>query len=209
MVNSDVVRRGYDEVAAEFESWRTFDDREQRVFERFLDSLPPDPRILDAGCGGGFPILQEIVERFPNQSPIGTDLSASQLAMAAERVSRAELVQSDFTRLPLTDSSVDGVVAFHSLIHVPADLHAQAIAEFARVVRPNGRVLISEGAERWAGSNPDWLDTGAEMQWHIAGEDTTRKQIQNAGLTIENEWPVTDVLVDGESWVFFEAVPDD
>jgi hypothetical protein len=40
----------------------------------------------------------------------------------------------------------------------------------------------------------------------IAGADTTRGQLREAGLTIENEWGVSDVLVEGEEWVCFEAV---
>lgn len=207
MVEKETVRSGYDQIGGEYAEWRVFDTEEQRVFERFLDSLPPEPRILDAGCGNGQPILNLLTDRFHDHSPIGLDLSTTQLALAAEQTNDARLIQGDVTRLPLSTSSVDGVVAFHSLIHVPADQHQQAIEECARVVQPEGRVLLSEGLERWEGTNPDWLETGATMEWHIAGADTTRRQIRDAGLAIETEWTVSDVLVDGESWIFFDAVP--
>lgn len=206
MVEKDAVRRGYDEVAEEFAARRSFDDEEREIFEEFLDSLPPGSSVLDAGCGQGTPILRALAERTSESPPIGLDVSAVQLDLASERVPEATLIRGDFTHLPLVESSVDGVVAFHSLIHVPADEHRQAIEEFARVVRPGGRVLLSEGTEPWRGSNPDWLETGAEMQWHIAGAETTREQIRDAGLAIENEWTTGDVLVEGESWTFFEAV---
>lgn len=134
------------------------------------------------------------------------DLSATQLALAADVAPDARLLQGDFTRLPLADGAVDGVVAFYSLIHVPAGQHEDAIAEFARVLRPDGRLLLSEGTDEWAGRNPDWLDTGATMEWHIAGADTTRRQLEAAGFAIETERAVADVLVEGESWTFFDAV---
>lgn len=206
MVEKDAVRRGYDEVAEEFAARRSFDDEEREIFEEFLDSLPPGSSVLDAGCGQGTPILRTLVERGSEPAPIGLDVSAVQLERASERVPEATLTQGDFTRLPLVESSVDGVVAFHSLIHVPADEHRRTVEEFARVVRPGGRVLLSEGTEPWRGNNPDWLETGAEMQWHIAGAETTREQIRDAELAIENEWTTGDVLVEGESWTFFEAV---
>jgi len=43
------------------------------------------------------------------------------------------------------------------------------------------------------------------MHWHIAGAETTSRQLREAGLTIENEWRGSDVLVEGEEWVFFDA----
>lgn len=44
------------------------------------------------------------------------------------------------------------------------------------------------------------------MQWHVAGAATTRRHLRDAGLSIEAEHTVSDVLVDGESWTFFDAV---
>jgi ubiquinone/menaquinone biosynthesis C-methylase UbiE len=113
------------------------------------------------------------------------------------------LLQGDITRLPLGDSTVDGVAAFHSLIHVPADQHRRVLEEVARVLRPGGRILVSEGAGQWDGRNPDWLDTGVEMQWYIAGAPTTRRQLRSVGFTIGNEQSVSN---EDESWVFFDAV---
>lgn len=49
------------------------------------------------------------------------------------------------TALPLGDDVVDAVVAYHSLIHIPFEAHQTVIEEFSRVLRPDGRVLVSEG----------------------------------------------------------------
>lgn len=206
MVDKETVRRGYDGVAEEFAARRSFDERERQILAQFLDSLPSGAVVLDAGCGDGTPILRRLVERSPDARTVGLDVSATQVDLAAEHAPGATVLQGDFTRLPLADATVDAVVACYSLVHVPADEHRQAIDEFARVGRPGGRVLLSEGTDPWQGSNDDWLEAGVEMQWHIAGAETTRRQLGAGGWTIRNEWTVTDVLVEGESWTFFDAV---
>ncbi len=205
MVDKDTVRRGYDGAAAAFAARRSFDEEERAILERFLDAIPPDGSLLDAGCGDGRPILRAIGERRPNSRRIGLDISSRQLERADENLPDSGLVQGDFTRLPLDESSMDGVLAFYSLIHVPEAQHPQAIAEFSRVVRPGGRVLIVEGKEAWEGRNPDWLESSVEMQWHIAGAKRTRQDIRDAGFVILDERTVTDVLVEGEEWVFFDT----
>lgn len=206
MVDKRTVRRGYDSVAETYTVQRSFDEGEQQLFDQFLDSLPPNPRLLDAGCGAGTPILERLTDRHPEQAVFGLDFSATQLTLARERAPDASLVTGDMATLPIAESTLDGIVAFYSLIHLPESQHQQAIAEFARVTRPGGRILVSEGSKQWAGHNPDWLGEGTDMEWYIAGEAATREQLRNAGFRIEREWDTADVLVEDESWVFFEAV---
>jgi len=206
MVDKGTVRRGYDSVAETYTDQRSFDEPEQQLFDQFLDSLPRNPRLLDAGCGAGTPILEQLTDRYPEQVILGLDFSTTQLTLARERAPNAALVSGDMATLPIADSTLDGIVAFYSLIHLPESQHQQAIAEFARVTRPGGRILVSEGSEQWAGTNPDWLGEETEMEWHIAGAAATREQLRNAGFRIEREWDTADVLVEDESWVFFEAV---
>lgn len=208
MVEKDDVRRGYDGVAEAYAAERGFDGQEQAVFEQFCDSLPTTACVLDAGCGQGRPILSRLVTETDRIS-VGVDLSGEQLQLALQNAPDALLAQGDMTRLPLADATLDGVIAFHSLIHIPEAEHQQAISEFARVLRPEGYLLVSEGIGEWEGTNPDWLDTGVEMQWHIAGADATRQQLHEAGFRIEREWEASDNLGDASgTWTFFLAQLD-
>lgn len=54
-------------------------------------------------------------------------------------------VRGDATRLPLADSSVDLVVAFDLLEHLPDD--AAAVAEVHRVLKPSGTYLVAVPAD--------------------------------------------------------------
>lgn len=200
MVEKDVVRRGYDDIAATYAAERSDDGRGTEILAEFLASLTEPERILDAGCGQGTPVLRRLSTI---ATAIGIDFSREQLELAADNAPAASSVQGDMTELPVRDDSFDAVTAYHSLIHVPIEAHQSVIDEFARVLRPGGRVLLTEGQDEWRGTNPDWLDSSVEMQWDIAGAEATRNHLQTAGFTIVDEWHA-DTSSD-EHWVFFGA----
>ena len=203
MVDKKTVRQGYDELAETYASERSDDGREADVLDRFLSGLSTPARILDAGCGQGTPVLRRVTER---ATAVGLDVSGGQLELAAETVPDAALVQGDLTELPMREGTFDAVVAFHSIIHVPLEAHRTVIDEFARVLRPGGRLLLSEGTTEWRGTNPNWLDTDVEMQWEMAGPEATRKQLRAGGFTITDEWNTAGTLAGAEErWSFFSA----
>lgn len=205
MVEKEAVMRGYDDVADVYEETRSPSGEERKALTSFLAGLSPESRVLDAGCGGGEPVLQQLLRA--SQQAIGMDFSAQQLTKALSNAPDARLLRGDMSRIPVAEDTVDAVLAYHSLIHVPAHEHQTVVEEFARVLRPGGQLLVSEGPEEWQGTNPDWLDTGAEMQWYIAGAEATRRQLETAGFQIENEYGAPNTLADDEeaSWVFFET----
>ena len=203
MVDRNTVRRGYDELIGAYDAERAEDDRGKAILDDFLDSIETPARILDVGCGPGVPVLRRLSAE---ATALGFDLSREQLNLAAANVPEAVHVQGEMTSVPLRDDTCDAITAFHSLIHVPLEDHGTVIDEFARVLRPGGRVLLSEGPEEWCGTNPDWLERGVEMQWNIAGVDATRDQLRDAGFTITDEWGTDGTFADNdERWIFIAA----
>lgn len=198
MTERNDVRRAYDEIAETYASTRSENGRGMDILAAFLAPLSPESDVLDAGCGQGTPVLRKLDA---SATGVGLDFSREQLRLATENVPDAPLVQADLTQLPFADGVFDAVTAYHTLIHIPMDDHQTVITEFARVLRPDGRLLLSEGPEEWTGANPNWLDTGVEMQWSIAGAEATRTQLQNAGFTLSHEWEVDE----DEHWMFFAA----
>lgn len=191
MVDKDAVRRAYDGLVETYAADRSEDGPDVAILEEGLETLPPSATVLDAGCGGGRPVLSRLCAE---TDAVGLDFSRGQLHLAAETAPGAALVQGDMTALPFSEGSFDAVVAYWSLIHVPMDDHGRAIDEFARVLRPGGRVLLCEGAEEWSGTNPDWLDSGVRMEWNIAGAKTTREQLRDAGFVVVDSWGAVDPL---------------
>jgi SAM-dependent methyltransferase len=113
-------------------------DLEQPIVRRILDGLPVGT-ALDAACGTGrhAAYLAGLGHRV-----IGVDSSPDMLARARARLPRADLRAGTLERLPLPDRAVDTVVCGLALTHVP-DL-APVLAEFARVLRPGGHLVISD-----------------------------------------------------------------
>ncbi|MFB9445911.1 class I SAM-dependent methyltransferase [Dactylosporangium vinaceum] len=101
-------------------------------------ALPPGV-ALDAACGTGryTAYLAQQGHRV-----IGVDSSPDMLAHARTRAPSTELRQGDLCELPLPDDHVDIVVCALALTHLP-DV-GPAIAEFARVLRPGGHLVITD-----------------------------------------------------------------
>jgi len=104
-----------------------------------LLATSPAGVALDAACGTGRHTrrLADLRHRV-----IGVDTTPEMLGRARAAVPEAALVRGDLTRLPLRSASVDLAVCALALDHAPALL--DPIRELGRVVRPGGRLVISD-----------------------------------------------------------------
>jgi SAM-dependent methyltransferase len=107
------------------------------------DRLPKTGRVLEVGAGTG-----ELWEQ-PGHDLVNLDLVLTDFSSAMcdqlRKVPGATVKQCDATRLPFDDDSFDAVVANHMLYHL--DDPDAALVEFARVLRPGGRVFIALNGE--------------------------------------------------------------
>lgn len=193
------VMDGYDVLAEDYDADRDPSADLPHVAALAAD-LPDGARVLDAGCGAG----RAVLETLGDYETLGLDLSASQLALAGERAPGAALVRGDLARLPLAADSVDAVTSLHAVIHVPRERHGATFAEFARVCRPGGRLLVTTGVGEWEGANDDWLGGGAEMRWSFHGRERSLDLLREAGFRVEDDAVVGDELGGGE-WLFVRA----
>ncbi len=132
-------REGYDRWAPFYdEPGNQLLEIEQPIVREILDSLPVGV-ALDAACGTG---RHTAYLASLGHEVIGVDTSPEMLALARAKVPGGAFSETDLHELPLADDSVDLVVCAVALSHVP-DL-GQALAEFARVLRPNGHLVISD-----------------------------------------------------------------
>lgn len=115
------------------------------LYEPWLAALDPDTAVLDYGCGYGR-ILAEL-ERLGFQDLSGADISPAMIERARrERPEARFTVISDPPGLPSREAaSVDLVLLFAVLTCVPEDEAQRALmAEVARVLKPGGRLYLSD-----------------------------------------------------------------
>jgi len=111
---------------------------DEPVIKEILDQLPAGPS-LDAACGTGR--IADLLSQRGHQV-VGVDSSPEMLDLARARVPAGEFRLGDLTQLPVNDASVDLVVCCLASTHVP-DLRP-VMAQFARVLRPGGHLVISD-----------------------------------------------------------------
>ena len=142
------VARRAGEGAAEFGSPEKFDEWRRNSLEReFLQLF--DRRsiegkdVLDFGCGSG--ALSLAIACLGARRVCGVDLDANAIDRAKRSAEDAGIdatfrLAQRTDRIDMADGSVDVVLCFDVLEHIAA--YEQIIAEWRRVLRPDGKILI-------------------------------------------------------------------
>lgn len=130
---------------------RDFDaDRTKTLFERpwldvFLAHVPAGGGVLDLGCGSGEPIARYLIEQ--GRRVTGVDASPGLIALCRERFPTQDWRVADMRGLDL-GRTFDGLIAWHSLIHLAPDEQPGMLAVLARHLRPGGVLMFTSGSER-------------------------------------------------------------
>lgn len=151
----NVVRRHWEGRAATFDEGASHGllTEEQRVAwtDRVREWAGTEPAdALDIGCGTGFfaLLLAELGHR-----AVGVDFADAMLTRAREKASAAGLEidfrSGDVENLEFADGSFDFLIERHVIWTLPDP--RGALAEWARVLRPGGRLVLVEGNWRCPG----------------------------------------------------------
>jgi ubiquinone/menaquinone biosynthesis C-methylase UbiE len=113
-----------------------------------LASILPGEKVLDVGCGTGT-LAIEVAHRAGHAGHVaGIDPSTQQIARARSKAARRnvpiEFQIGVIEHLHFPDQSFDVVLSTLMMHHLPASLKRQGLAEIARVLKPEGRLIIAD-----------------------------------------------------------------
>jgi SAM-dependent methyltransferase len=140
------TRAAYDTVAADYAAL-LHDELARKPIDRavlgaFAELIAADGGgvVADLGCGPGrvTGYLASLgVDAF------GVDLSPRMIEVAKEAHPGLRFEVGTMDALAVEDASLAGALAWYSIIHTPDDRQPALFAEFARVIRPGGWLLLA------------------------------------------------------------------
>ena len=135
---------------------------------RFSASLPVPSRILDAGCGPGRDLARFVAY---GHDPRGVDLNP---AFVAKANAFAPTIQCDLRELSarFPDGAFDGIWACASLVHLLEPDAIDVLGQFARLVRPAGKLFA---AVKMTGET-GWTETAGRRWFTVWDAERLRRR---------------------------------
>ena len=137
--------------------------------ERMLEllDLEENEAVIDLGCGAG--VISEYISAISGARVTGVDYAASAIAEAdkrtAEKRSRLDFIQGDFSDLSLPADTYDVVIAIDTLYW--GDVLERLFSRLAQALRPGARMGIFLNHEIPEGESVEMLQARHSELWRV------------------------------------------
>ena len=117
---------------------------ERKWLDRFTSLLPPNPSVLDLGCGSGVPIGRHLVDK--GACLTGVDASPELISIAREHVREADWIVADMRGLQL-ERRFHGILAWDSTFHLTPDDQREMFPVFQRHAVCAAALMFTSGPD--------------------------------------------------------------
>jgi len=173
---NEETRRSFN-LAAEkyFEFFK--DEMKQKEYDRvllakFSSIFDSESIICDMGCGPGH-ITRYLFDEGLNV--FGIDISERCIEIARRENPKMRFQVMDMARLDIEDESIDGIIAFYSIIHTPKRFVHVLFREFNRVLKKGGTILIVVKK----GSTEGYVDELEGFKTRLYFTNFTEEELEN------------------------------
>jgi len=110
------------------------------AFAGLVRTAAGEAPVADVGSGPGYVTARLNALGLP---AFGIDISPHMVALAREAHPQLRFEVGSMTSLDVPDATLGGIIALYSTIHIPDTDLPGVFAEFHRVLRPGGQVLLA------------------------------------------------------------------
>lgn len=178
------TRHGYDLTA------RTYAERfhehlrakplDRAMLAGFAGLVERDGIVADIGCGSGATtqLLTDL-----GLDVVGIDLSPNMIAEARDRIPGVPFHVGSMTNLEFDDGRFHGICAWYSVIHIPDEQLSHVFAEFRRVLRPYGWLLLAFQVGERPRVFHEMFGQHVSLTFYRRQPDTVALLLEQAGFT--------------------------
>ena len=123
-----------------YDDWAKYRKPINTCVQNFCRYIPKGGRVLDVGCGNGYPISKYLIDN--GYQVTGIDISEKMIS-EAKRLS-GEFSVCDFMEYA-SDTKFDAIIAFDSLWHIPLELQKEIYNKMYSLLVDGGYCLFTHG----------------------------------------------------------------
>jgi len=184
---SQSVRENYNQIADEYAKnlFHELDGKplDRELLDRFAAETQSRGRVCDIGCGPG-QVARYLKAR--GCDVFGLDLSPAMVQQAQQLNPEIHFREGNMLELALDDISLAGIAAFYAIVNLRAEWLAQVFREMARVLMPNGLLLLAfHTGDRVVQVNEMW-GRAIAMKFFFFDPESIRRKLEAAGFVVEH-----------------------
>jgi SAM-dependent methyltransferase len=180
------TRASYDAVAEAYAT-HFVDELAAKPLDRallgaFAELVRGAGRVADIGCGPGHVAGYLAGLGVP---VVGIDLAPAMVTAARRLHPGLAFRVGSMLALGAADATWCGIVAFYSVVHLPAGAVPRALAEFHRALRPGGRLLLAYHLGDETRHLAEWWGRAVDLDFHFFATDDMVRWLEAAGFAVE------------------------
>jgi ubiquinone/menaquinone biosynthesis C-methylase UbiE len=185
-INS-LTRQAYNLAAQKYHDHFHNEMNEKEYDRKLLDSFAArfnnDSLICDAGCGPSGHIGRYLFDK--RIKVVGVDISEKCVELARLNNPEIKFECADIGSMPFDDNYFNGLISYYSIINTPKIYVSRIFAEFRRVLKSDGYLLVAVKVGTTEGYVDDLLGIKTKIYSALFTQEEIASYFKEAGFMLE------------------------